>query len=93
MSFFVLPYSATSAELSSDYTERSVVFAYRTFFNCVGNMDILGKIHSDGNTIVLVTHEEDISAFAHRVVRLRDGLVESDRINENPHKATLESVV
>jgi len=41
MSFFVLPYSATSAELSSDYTERSVVFAYRTFFNCVGNMILL----------------------------------------------------
>ena len=41
-------------------------------------MDILGKIHADGNTIVLVTHEEDISLFAHRVVRLRDGLVESD---------------
>ncbi len=44
-------------------------------------MNILGKIHDDGNTIVLVTHEEDISQFAHRVVRLRDGLVESDKIN------------
>ena len=47
-------------------------------------MDILGKIHADGNTIVLVTHEEDISLFAHRVVRLRDGLVESDKINTHP---------
>lgn len=47
-------------------------------------MDILGKIHADGNTIVLVTHEEDISMFAHRVVRLRDGLVESDKKNEHP---------
>jgi putative ABC transport system ATP-binding protein len=47
-------------------------------------MDILGKIHADGNTIVLVTHEEDISMFAHRVVRLRDGLVESDKINAHP---------
>lgn len=47
-------------------------------------MDILGKIHADGNTIVLVTHEEDISLFAHRVVRLRDGLVESDKINSHP---------
>ena len=47
-------------------------------------MDILGKIHADGNTIVLVTHEEDISLFAHRVVRLRDGLVESDKINAHP---------
>ena len=47
-------------------------------------MDILGKIHADGNTIVLVTHEEDISLFAHRVVRLRDGLVESDKVNTHP---------
>jgi putative ABC transport system ATP-binding protein len=47
-------------------------------------MDILGKIHADGNTIVLVTHEEDISHFAHRIIRLMDGLVESDRVNANP---------
>ena len=42
-------------------------------------MEILGKIHSEGNTVVLVTHEEDISGFAHRIVRLRDGLIESDQ--------------
>lgn len=47
-------------------------------------MDILGKIHNDGNTVILVTHEEDISHFAHRIIRLRDGLVETDRVNENP---------
>ncbi|CAN5119372.1 ABC transporter ATP-binding protein [soil metagenome] len=47
-------------------------------------MDILGKIHNDGNTVVLVTHEEDIAGFAHRVVRLRDGLIETDRVNANP---------
>lgn len=47
-------------------------------------MDILGKIHADGNTVILVTHEEDISQFAHRVVRLKDGLIESDRQNANP---------
>jgi GPH family glycoside/pentoside/hexuronide:cation symporter len=41
MSFFFLPYAAASAELSSDYTERSVLFAYRTFFNCVGNILLL----------------------------------------------------
>lgn len=47
-------------------------------------MDILGKIHTDGNTVVLVTHEEDIAGFAHRVIRLRDGVIETDRINANP---------
>ena len=47
-------------------------------------MDILGKIHNDGNTVILVTHEEDISAFAHRVVRLRDGVIENDKLNTHP---------
>ncbi|MFZ9171361.1 MAG: ABC transporter ATP-binding protein [Sediminibacterium sp.] len=41
-------------------------------------MEIFGKIRAAGNTVVLVTHEEDIAAYAHRVVRLRDGLVETD---------------
>lgn len=47
-------------------------------------MDILGKIHNEGNTVVLVTHEEDIAGFAHRVIRLRDGVIETDKINNNP---------
>ncbi|MBC7508055.1 MAG: ABC transporter ATP-binding protein [Ferruginibacter sp.] len=47
-------------------------------------MDILGKIHNDGNTVVLVTHEEDIAGFAHRVIRLRDGVIETDRVNASP---------
>jgi putative ABC transport system ATP-binding protein len=47
-------------------------------------MEILGKIHNDGNTVILVTHEEDISHFAHRVIRLKDGLIETDRINSSP---------
>src|SRR5439155_17723351 len=42
-------------------------------------MDIFGKIHNGGNTVILVTHEEDIANFAHRVVRLRDGIIESDK--------------
>jgi len=45
-------------------------------------MEIFNKIHSNGNTIVLVTHEEDIANHAHRIVRLRDGLIESDKHNE-----------
>ncbi len=42
-------------------------------------MEIFGKIQQAGNTVVLVTHEEDIAGYAKRVVRLRDGLIESDR--------------
>lgn len=45
-------------------------------------MDIFGKIHSSGNTVILVTHEEDIANFAHRIVRLRDGIIETDRRRE-----------
>lgn len=45
-------------------------------------MDIFGKIQEAGNTVVLVTHEEDIAAYAKRVIRLRDGLVETDKLNE-----------
>jgi putative ABC transport system ATP-binding protein len=45
-------------------------------------MNIFSKIHGDGNTVVLVTHEEDISNYAKRVIRLRDGLLESDRKKE-----------
>jgi len=46
-------------------------------------MDIFGKIHAMGNTIILVTHEPDISTYAHRVVKLRDGFIESDSVNTN----------
>jgi len=45
-------------------------------------MDIFADIHKRGNTVVLVTHEEDIATFAKRIVRLRDGMIESDRKNE-----------
>jgi len=43
-------------------------------------MGLLDEIHSQGNTIILVTHEEDIAEHAKRIVRLRDGLVENDEI-------------
>src|SRR6516162_11939717 len=42
-------------------------------------MEIFNKIQAAGNTVVLVTHEEDISRYAHRVVRLRDGVIETDK--------------
>ena len=44
-------------------------------------MELFGKIHSSGNTVILDTHEEDIAKYAHRVVRLRDGNVETDTLN------------
>lgn len=46
-------------------------------------MEIFSKIHSGGNTVVLVTHEEDIANYAKRVVRLRDGIIESDKRRES----------
>jgi putative ABC transport system ATP-binding protein len=42
-------------------------------------MQLLTSIHQKGNTIILVTHEEDIAKYAQRIIRLRDGVVESDR--------------
>ncbi len=41
-------------------------------------MNLFGEIHKNGNTVILVTHEEDIAAYAHRVIRLRDGMIETD---------------
>ena len=41
-------------------------------------MELLVEIHRLGNTVILVTHEEDIAAYAHRLIRLKDGLIESD---------------
>jgi putative ABC transport system ATP-binding protein len=46
-------------------------------------MDIFGQIHALGNTIILVTHEPDIAEYAHRVVKLRDGEVESDTLQQH----------
>lgn len=45
-------------------------------------MALFDTIHKSGNTIVLVTHEEDIALHAHRVIRLRDGMVEKDEKNQ-----------
>ena len=50
-------------------------------------MRLFDRIHAEGNTIVLVTHEEDIAMHAQRIVRLRDGVVESDVMNEEKVQA------
>lgn len=47
-------------------------------------MKLFEKIHNNGNTIIVVTHEEDIARHAHRIIRLRDGKIESDEVNTNP---------
>ena len=47
-------------------------------------MKIFEEIYKTGNTIILVTHEEDIAKFARRIVKLRDGKIESDVTNPNP---------
>ncbi|HEX8351060.1 MAG TPA: ABC transporter ATP-binding protein [Hymenobacter sp.] len=46
-------------------------------------MDLFEALYAKGNTIIMVTHEEDIARYAHRIVRLRDGLVESDTVNKD----------
>jgi putative ABC transport system ATP-binding protein len=49
-------------------------------------MNLFNEIHANGNTVILVTHEEDIAAYAHRIIRLRDGIIESDTINTHIKK-------
>ena len=44
-------------------------------------MGLFNEIHAQGNTVILVTHEEDIAAYAHRIIRLRDGVIETDKVN------------
>lgn len=51
-------------------------------------MELFSQIHSHGNTVVLVTHEEDIANYTHRIVRIRDGVVETDKRNNENIRAT-----
>jgi len=53
-------------------------------------MGLFNEIHKKGNTIIIVTHEEDIARHAHRIVRMRDGVVESDQ--PNPSRISYEAV-
>ena len=57
-------------------------------------MGLFEEIHKKGNTIILVTHEENIAMHAHRIIRLKDGLVESDTKNDNitTYKNRLDSL-
>lgn len=57
-------------------------------------MGLFEEIHKNGNTIILVTHEEDIALHAHRIVRLKDGLVESDKPNNSiiTYKSRMEAL-
>lgn len=47
-------------------------------------MALFQEIHKNGNTVIIVTHEEDIAQYTHRIIRLKDGIVESDEVNKNP---------
>ncbi|ADR23442.1 macrolide ABC transporter ATP-binding protein [Marivirga tractuosa] len=55
-------------------------------------MELFQMLHDQGNTIVMVTHEDDIAQYAHRIIRMRDGLVESDNINNDITRVGAESV-
>ncbi len=46
-------------------------------------MELFEEIHKKGNTVIIVTHEEDIARYAHRIIRIRDGQIERDEINTN----------
>ncbi len=50
-------------------------------------MALFGEIHERGNTMIIVTHEADIAKYAHRIIKLIDGYVDVDQINEQPLKS------
>lgn len=54
-------------------------------------MNVFQELHDQGNTIIMVTHEDDIAHFAHRIIRLKDGEVESDELNKEVVKPLSEN--
>lgn len=58
-----------------------------------GIMALFQELHDRGNTIIMVTHEDAIAHYAHRIIRLMDGLVEWDHKNEKIARSTAEGVV
>ncbi len=56
-------------------------------------MALFQELHDKGNTIIMVTHEDEIAHFSHRIIRLKDGLIEWDRKNENINRRPTEAVL
>ena len=56
-------------------------------------MALFQELHDKGNTIIMVTHEDEIAHFSHRIIRLKDGLIEWDKKNENVNRRPVEAVV
>ena len=55
-------------------------------------MNLFQELHDSGHTIIMVTHEDDIAHFAHRIIRLKDGNVESDQVNKEVTKSISENL-